>query len=208
MKDFILILPSLLIWLRLGIASLLVVDAFDGKISKFFLLGVLLGFLSDLLDGMIARRLKIANAALRIFDSYADIFFYVCLLASICLTHSGLVFDLYFPAMIVFLFQLVNWLVSLIKFNKLTSYHSYLAKIRALALFIGIMTLFQFGNSFFLWVSMLFAIISNIEGIIISLILPKWYCDVWTIFSAIKLRNDFFVSNIDSLETKGGVYVK
>lgn len=197
-----------MIWLRLGIAGLLVFDASDGKVSKFFLLGVLLGFLSDLLDGIIARRLKIANATLRIFDSYADIFFYICLLASICLTYSSLAFELYFPAMIVFLFQLVNWSISLIKFNKLTSYHSYLAKLRALALFIGIMVLFQFGNSFFLWVSMLFAIISNIEGIVISLILPRWYCDVWTVFYAIKLRNNFLTNNINTLETKGEVYVK
>lgn len=205
MKDLILLLPSLLIWLRLAISLLLIGDALDGKTGKFFLLGVSLGFLSDLLDGMIARRLKIVTAKLRIFDSYIDIIFYISLMISILFVYNSLIIKFYSLFLLLILLQLVNWVISLIKFYRLTSYHSYLAKLRALALFIAVFVLFYFEKTTFLWVSIVLAIISNIEGIIISLLLPKWYCDVWTVFAAVKIRNEFLK---DSLQIKEEAYVK
>lgn len=197
MKDLILLLPSLLIWLRLAIALLLLGDTLDGKLNRFFLVGVSLAFLSDLLDGMIARRLKIVTTKLRVLDSYIDIVFYICLITSIYLTYSTIISRFYFPAILVVLLQLINWSVSLIKFGRLTSYHSYLAKLRALALFIAIALLFLFSQTVFLWVSICLACISNIEGVIISLILPKWHYDVWTIGVAIKIRNEWLRTKLE-----------
>ncbi len=202
MKDFILLLPSLLIWLRLGIAFLLLGDALDNKVNRFFLVGVSLAFLSDLLDGMIARRLKMATTRLRILDSYVDIVFYICLITSICLTYKTAISQFYLPMILVMLLQLTNWSVSLIKFGKLTSYHSYIAKLRALALFIAVVALFQFEQPFFFWISIFLAAISNIEGIIIGLVLPKWHCDVWTILAAIKIRNEWL--KMAKTQTRGG----
>lgn len=194
MKDIISIIPNLLIWLRLGIALFLLADALDHRASKVFLLGVFIGFLSDLLDGVIARHLKIVTNKLRVFDSYIDIVFYISLIVSICLIYPSQSTQFYRPTLLTIFLQLINWGISLFKFNKLTSYHSYLAKIRALMLFISVVGLVQFHKSFLFWYSITLAIFSNLEGITISLILPKWQCDVWTIFHAIKLRKSLIKS--------------
>lgn len=189
MKEIILLIPSFLVWLRFLIAPMLLVDASDHKASKFFLLGFVVASISDLLDGVIARRLKIVTSKLRILDSYADIALYSSLLISIWLTNKTNIQSLLLPFWLVILLQLINWGASLIKFGKLTSYHSYLAKIRAFALFIAVIALFQFQETRFFWLSIIFATASHIEGIIITFLLPCWHHDVWTISEAIKIRN-------------------
>ena len=66
-------IPSLLVGMRFAIAPLLVLDALDHKTSLWFMIGYVIAVLSDIFDGMIARRLKISTAQLRQADSWADI---------------------------------------------------------------------------------------------------------------------------------------
>ncbi|HEY8616834.1 CDP-alcohol phosphatidyltransferase family protein [Phenylobacterium sp.] len=67
--------PRLLIWFRLaaGLAMLALAAAFDheARAAAVVLLG--LGVLSDIFDGVIARRLGVATAELRTFDSRTDL---------------------------------------------------------------------------------------------------------------------------------------
>src|ERR1700687_3235903 len=67
------LIPAALITLRCSIGPFLVWDALDGEISRWFLGGVLAGFLSDVFDGSVARRLGVSTARLRQADSWADI---------------------------------------------------------------------------------------------------------------------------------------
>ncbi|NJN11430.1 MAG: CDP-alcohol phosphatidyltransferase family protein, partial [Richelia sp. RM2_1_2] len=75
-------IPSLLIGMRFTIAPLLVFDALDHKTSYWFIIGYVIAVLSDIFDGIIARRLKVSTTQLRQADSWADICLYLCVAIS------------------------------------------------------------------------------------------------------------------------------
>ena len=57
--------PSLLVGMRFTIAPLLVFDALDHQTSYWFIIGYVIAVLSDIFDGIIARRLKVSTTQLR-----------------------------------------------------------------------------------------------------------------------------------------------
>ena len=69
-------LPGLLVGFRVLIAPLLLVDAVDHQTSIWFLVGYGLAILSDIFDGIIARRLGVSTPQLRQADSWADIWLF------------------------------------------------------------------------------------------------------------------------------------
>src|SRR5215469_1986808 len=75
-------IPWMLVALRLGLCPLLLAGASAGwnRILLFFLLS--LGVLSDIFDGIIARRLGVATSRLRRADSLADVIFWLAVLAA------------------------------------------------------------------------------------------------------------------------------
>jgi phosphatidylglycerophosphate synthase len=62
--------------LRLLLAPVLVWLVYAGAPGVVFASVVLVAFVSDYFDGVIARRLGVASAELRHFDSRADLVFY------------------------------------------------------------------------------------------------------------------------------------
>ena len=62
-------IPGILVALRAAIAPFLLWDAIDGTISVWFIIGYLVGFFSDIFDGVIARRIGVSTAQLRQADS-------------------------------------------------------------------------------------------------------------------------------------------
>lgn len=65
-------IPSILVGIRLIIAPALLLDALDGHTSIWFIVGYLVAVLSDIFDGIIARRLGVSTVQLRQADSWAD----------------------------------------------------------------------------------------------------------------------------------------
>ena len=65
-------IPDLLSYLRILIAPMMLVASFGGDPIAFGLL-VAAGLVTDFLDGMLARRLGVANAAGSHLDSVADV---------------------------------------------------------------------------------------------------------------------------------------
>jgi len=178
-----------LVALRLLIGPLLLLDALDGKASTWFLVGFVIAGLSDFVDGKIARRLGVASRAGAMADSYADLLLYSCVLLSACLTHADICRCLEMPAAIGIFMQLLNWAVSLAKFGKLSCYHSQFTKAVGIALFFSTIALFAFGYAGLLsWLALPMFICSNAQEIAMTLILPRWVCDVSGIQSALYHR--------------------
>ena len=181
-------IPSLLVGLRLAIAPFLLVDAWDRQISDWFLVGYVLAVLSDIFDGIIARRLGVSTVKLRQADSWADITLYLCIAASAWLVYSSVILDFKVPLLLAIFAQLSLFAICLIKFQKFPSFHTYTAKIWGLTLLIATIGLFGFGYADTLWLAIGMCIINSLEEITMTLILPEWECDVLSIFTAIDLR--------------------
>lgn len=75
-------IPVSLIALRAILGPLALVAAWLHVPAFVLILILLVGFTSDVFDGIIARRLHVATAGLRRADSLVDTLFFVCLIAA------------------------------------------------------------------------------------------------------------------------------
>lgn len=184
-------IPGILIFLRAAIAPFLLWDAIDGTISVWFIIGYLVGFFSDIFDGVIARRIGVSTAQLRQADSWADVCFYICVFASAWLVHRDVVIAFRAPLLAVVFVQLVWWIVNLVKYGKPASYHTYSAKFWGVTLFIATVALFGFNYAgIALWLAIISGIIHTVEEIAMTLLLPEWKHDILSIFHALRLRRE------------------
>ncbi|MDB9513122.1 CDP-alcohol phosphatidyltransferase family protein [Kamptonema animale CS-326] len=184
-------IPLALVIFRAAIAPFLLWDAIDGKTSIWFIIGYVAGFLSDIFDGVIARRIGASDAQLRQADSWADVCFYICVFASAWLTHRQIVIAFQWPLLAVVFAQLLWWAVNLLKYGKPASYHTYSAKIWGITLFIATIAIFGFDYAGIpLWLTIISALIHTVEEIAMTLLLPEWKHDVLSIFHALRLRRE------------------
>jgi phosphatidylglycerophosphate synthase len=182
-------IPWLLVGLRFAIAPLLILDALDGKTSGLFLLGYVLAVLSDIFDGIIARRLGVSTVSLRKADSWADISLYLCIAVSTWLVYPTVIIAFQIPLLVAIAFQLSLFTTSLIKFGQFPSFHTYTAKAWGISLCVAVVSLFGFGNAVALWVAVGLCLVNSIEEIVMTLILPQWTYDVLSLVHALKLRD-------------------
>ncbi len=182
-------LPSILVGIRLAIAPLLLLDAWDRHIGSWFLTGYIVAVLSDIFDGIIARRLGVSTVRLRQADSWADICLYLCIAASAWWIYPQLIIDFKVPLLLAAIAQVSLYAIGWIKFRKFPSFHTYTAKIWGLALLVATVRLFGFNDASFLWLAIGMCLINSIEEIAMTLILTEWQCDVLSIFAAIDLRS-------------------
>lgn len=184
-------IPMSLVIFRFVISPFLLWDALDGETTIWFLIGFIAAFLSDIFDGIIARRLGVSNANLRQTDSWADVSLFSCIFISAWLVHKDVLIAYRLPLLTVVFAQLIWWIVNLIKYGKPASYHTYSAKFWGITLFIAIVSLFGFNyGGIALWLTCIAGLIHTIEEIAMTFILPVWTHDVLSIFHALKIRQD------------------
>lgn len=190
-------LPMALVLLRVAIAPCLLWDALDGYITPWFLVGYVVAVLSDIFDGIIARRLGVSNATLRRADSWADVALYLCIAAAAWWVHPDLVLAFRLPLLTVVAVQALWWLVNLVKYGKPASYHTYSAKLWGLTLLVATLALFGFNSGgIALWVAILVGIVHTLEEIVMTLLLPTWQHDVLSVVHALRLCRELSTTQI------------
>lgn len=191
------LIPSGLVLFRFLIAPFLLWDAWDGNTSVWFLVGFIAAFVSDIFDGIIARRLGVSNAKLRQADSWADTCLFSCIFVSAWLGYRDILIAYKLLLLTVIFAQIVWWIVNLIKYGKPASYHTYSAKFWGITLFIAIVSLFGFHYAgIALWLTCIAGTIYSLEEIAMTLILPVWTHDVLSIFHALKIRQQIDISTV------------
>ena len=188
-------LPKLLVAFRFISGFFLLLDAWDGNTSFGFITIFSLAFLSDIFDGVVARRLGVSNAALRQADSWTDVCFYICVFASAWIVYPNLIKEFSTPLLTVVLAQGLWWIINLVKYGKPASYHTYSAKLWGITLFIATVALFGFNDAgVALWLTIIVGLVHTIEEILMTLILPVWQHDVLSIVHAWKLREQLMTN--------------
>ena len=182
-------IPGTLVLSRLLAAPVLLWAALTGQ-SRFWLIGILVYvFLSDVFDGVIARRLQVVTARLRVADSWADTLFYVCVALAVWRLHRALLGPFLIPLLIVMGLMSVNWAVAMLKFRRAMSFHAYSSKLWGLSLFAASVSLLGFSHAGgFLWAVIAVGIAGHLEGFVMTLILPRWAHEVSGIPEALRLR--------------------
>jgi len=186
--SFVKHIPNALTTSRFFIAAFLIADSLDGAASRLFVPLFLFAGLSDALDGLLARALKAESERGCVLDGYADIALFggsaVCLWFLYPAVIKGHIYWLAVPLGL----QFFSWGYSLIKFRRMTSYHTHASKAWAVMLFISLAFLFALDSTFFLVPMCLVGIGALIEETLITRTLPFWKGDVLGLREARRLR--------------------
>jgi phosphatidylglycerophosphate synthase len=179
--------PSLLVALRLLLGPALFLAAHNAKHPKWTAIILLSATLSDIFDGVIARKLGVATEKLRVADSRADFCFYMFVCAAVWANASDIVLHFKIPLLILLCLDGASYVFDLIKYKRIATLHAYSAKIWGLSLFFTAFALlvFHVGGPW-MWASIVLGIISNLDGLAIKLILPNWQHDVLSCLHAYK----------------------
>ncbi len=183
-------IPWSLVVFRFLLGPALVFAARQSTIAGFWLSAmVVAGFLSDVYDGVLARRWNTASSALRIADSSADIFFYLGVLAAVVQRHGPAVRERLWLLAAVIALELLNCLFGFIKFHRMPSYHSYAAKLWGLLLALSTITLLTLNRGQWLvTLALVWGIACELEGLAMTALLPEWTHDVKSLARAFSIR--------------------
>jgi len=152
---------------------------------------IVTALLSDIFDGILARRWHCDTAAVRLFDSMADTFFYAFVVAALWIGRPTVWASYRAPVLMLLALEAARIGFDLIKFGKPASYHSYLAKTWGLVLAAAIVTVFAAGHAVVLLAATIaLGVACNVEGIVMSVMLPVWRRDVKTLGTAWRMRRE------------------
>jgi CDP-diacylglycerol--glycerol-3-phosphate 3-phosphatidyltransferase len=154
-----------------------------------------LAFLSDVFDGILARRLKVATAGLRRFDSVVDSVFYVATLIAAWHLHPAAL-RAQTPWLIALLgMEVLRYGFDFLKFRREAAYHLWTSKVWGILLFVGSFALLVGGRGgVFITLPLIWGIVADLEGLAVSVVLPSWMNDVPSIVHAWRLRHTSFTS--------------
>lgn len=184
-------IPYLLIATRFCLAPVILLSAyFKGEESRFLILSLMyFGLLTDIFDGIVARKAGVSSEKLRRLDSQTDLIFWLSLGFAAYFLNSELIKNEWKGVALIFAMEALCYVISWLKFGKETCTHAFLSKMWGLSLLIAFTYLIGFqqaGWAFYLTVVLGF--IAHIDVILIILILPKWQYDVPSAYHAWKIR--------------------
>jgi len=149
-----------------------------------------LGLLTDIFDGIIARRLNVSTEKHRRLDSAVDQAFWIMVIIGAFILSPGFFVHNYIKILLIAGLELFAYLLSFIKFRKEVATHAILSKIWVLILFATLVQVIVEGNAPTLFMICFYlGAVTRIEIILILLIIRKWTNDVPSIYHAFQLRN-------------------
>lgn len=178
---------------RLALAPAIIAAAIHEARGWILAAMLLAGFVSDILDGVVARRYGAITPFLRRLDSVADTIFYLATAYAAWTLHPASLRELAWPIAVVIAGEATNFLVAFLKFHREASYHAWSAKVWGALLFSALMALFGTGSAAMLPVALLSGIIAQCESLAITAVLPIWHHDVPSVWHAWRLRESSVV---------------
>lgn len=189
MKAFVRHIPFGLTLLRALLAPVVLWLGFNGGSATAFAACLIAALLSDYFDGVIARRLGVATPGLRRLDSAADSLFYLACVAVAWHLHPDAIRERWPELALLAALEVTRYVFDLIKFRREASYHMWSSKFWGLCLFIGFYALLVNGHTGWLVSLAVYSgIAADLEGLLISVVLPRWQTDVPSLVHALSLR--------------------
>lgn len=148
---------------------------------------LLISYSTDMIDGILARKLKITSARGSQLDSFGDQITFAIGLVGLLIFEYEFISKNYLIILIAFSPYLIQMLIAYSKYGKATAFHTYLAKLSALVQGVFILWSLFFGPIYSLFYSMIvIGLLETVEEITLIFMYDKWVSDVKGIFWAIK----------------------
>ena len=140
---------------------------------------LLLSYSTDMIDGFLARKLKITSPRGSQLDSFGDqLTLFVGFIGLLFFEYEFISAN-YQWILIPFVLYFFQMLIAFRKYGKATAFHTYLAKLSAVVQALFILWLLFFGLVYWLFYSMIIiGIIETIEEILLIYLYPNWVAGV------------------------------
>jgi len=168
-------------------APLLLVLAWMGH-AKAFLILLTISFLSDVVDGVIARRFKLVSKLGARLDSYSDFFMYCTLGLGGWMLWPEIFQRERFAVAILVGSILLPVGIGLIKFRQATSYHTWAVKLSAVLIVISSLLLFAGGPSWPFYIAVPVCAYAGLEQVLITLLTQRPLVDTPTLWHALRMN--------------------
>jgi CDP-diacylglycerol--glycerol-3-phosphate 3-phosphatidyltransferase len=182
-------LPFALTTLRLLLGPLALLCAFKDFSNLIFLPLLVVGTLSDIFDGILARRFGVSTAVLRRYDSIADVIYYLFILGALWVLRRDVVAHNWLAIALLLASEIAVITVSYIRFRRYPAAHSYLAKFYGFCLLAALIALLAFNASSWAIVALAaVALVTNMEILAIHALADAPPVDVHSIYSLLQRK--------------------
>lgn len=146
-------------------------------------------FLSDVFDGIIARRLGVATQGLRRADSLVDTVFYVCALAALVQRAPAVIAHHAVGIAVLVGLEVIRFAVERFRYGRMAAYHMWSAKAWGITLWLGFSEAFVTGQPGpLVQAAVVLGILADLEGLAASTVLSRWQHDVPTLWHALRIE--------------------
>ena len=183
--------PLLLLIFRLLLGPILIVLTYKygNSIKTELVILIFLGLLSDIFDGIIARKMNVSSEKFRRMDSQTDLVFWLCVSWCAWVLHPEIIKNNLFAISILIVMEVLTYVFSIAKFGKETCTHALLSKLWGLTLLVAFISIIGFGyGGICLYLAILFGIIGHLDVYLIIYFLPKWEHDVPSSYHAYLIK--------------------
>jgi len=174
---------------RLVMAPVLIFLVINNNVNLFkWLLAV--SFFTDLIDGFLARKFKVESAKGSSLDSIADNLTVLAAIIGVFILNPQFINDNMLILGVLFALFFLQIVFSLIKYRKISSFHTYLAKTAAglQGVFLILMFFLPQPQYFLFYVTAIVTAIELIEEIVLVTIIPRWETNVKGLYWVIKRK--------------------
>ena len=176
---------------RIVAAPILLILIFTGQFDVFkWLLGI--SFLTDLIDGFLARRYKVASVLGTRLDSIGDDLTVLVGVIGLFVTRMEFIREQKFIFILLLLLFLAQTTYAFIRYRRMTNFHTLLAKTAALLQ--GVFLLLAFfsnePNLVLFYAAAIITMLELIEEIILVKMLPNWETNVKGIYWVLKKKKN------------------
>jgi CDP-diacylglycerol--glycerol-3-phosphate 3-phosphatidyltransferase len=135
--------------------------------------------LSDILDGLIARMFHLSSRLGAFLDSIADMLVTVIAVLGLFVFQKKFLAAHVGPLTVVVVLYAIEMLAALVRYGRLSSFHTVLVRVAAYLQGIFIMSLFLWGYGAGLFYAMVaISVVAYAEELVLLYVLPKWTADV------------------------------
>jgi CDP-diacylglycerol--glycerol-3-phosphate 3-phosphatidyltransferase len=148
---------------------------------------LLISYSTDMIDGFLARKLKITSPRGSQLDSFGDQITFVVALIGLLVFESNFIKENYLLITLIFIPYFIQMLIAFRKYGKATAFHTYLAKLSAIIQAVFILWLLFFGPIYWLfYVMIVLGVLETIEEITLIFMYDEWVAGVKGIYWALK----------------------
>lgn len=179
-------IPNTISLIRIIFALFLFYFAWNNN-PLIFLILFIIALLTDTFDGYLARKLGQTTKLGEKLDSWGDFILYLTVPTCAWWLWPELVIQELLFIIIALTSFLIPILIGFLKYKRLTSYHTWAAKLSAVLLGVSTPLLFIGGPSWPFRISAVVFLLAELEETSITTVLPSWHSNVPSFWHAIKI---------------------